>query len=368
MPPRRVPALSIPERPRLSTGVPRLDDVLGGGLPGRHVYLVQGGAGTGKTTMSLQFLREGVARGEKGLFVTLSQTAYELETIAESHGWDLAGIEIVELQAQAVEHDEQTVFYPIDVRLDATRSAMLAALDEHAPRRMIYDSLVEVRQLSRDEYRFQRELLSLKRVLHERDVVTYFIDLPHSAHGDVEVESLAHGILALDKTLPLYGRARRRIEVAKMRGVEFFDGYHDIDIQKGAGVVAFPRVVPTLATEQTGGSLILSGVDALDDMLGGGMEPGTTTLIIGQAGTGKSTLSSLYAHAALERGEKVAMFLFEERPETFFRRSEGLGLPLREHADAKAAALRLQPRRDQSRGSSTRWRSTRSRPTASASR
>ena len=271
--------------------------------------------------------------------MTLSQTAYELRTIADSHGWDLTGIEIVELQAQAVEDDEQTVFYPIDVRLDATRAAMLAALDEHRPRRLVYDSLVEVRQLSRDEYRFQRELLSLKRLLHEREVAAYFIDLPHSAHGDVEVESLAHGIVVLDKSLPPYGRARRRVDVAKMRGVDFYDGYHDIAIEKGRGVVVFPRVVPDLAAEQSGGDLILSGVDALDEMLGGGMEPGTTTLIIGQAGTGKSTLSSLYAHAALERGEKVAMFLFEERPETFFRRSEGLGLALREHAEADRLLL-----------------------------
>ena len=321
------------DRPRLSTGVSRLDDVLKGGLPGRHVYLVQGGPGTGKTTMALQFLLEGVARGERGLFVTLSQTAYELQTIADAHGWDLEGIQVVELHAEAVAEDEQTVFYPIDVRLDATRNAMLAALDEHEPRRMVYDSLVEVRQLSRDEYRFQRELLSLKRLLHERQVAAYFVDLPSSGQADIEVESVAHGIVSLDKSLPSYGRARRRIEVAKMRGVAFYDGYHDMDIQHGRGVVVFPRVVPTLEPETKGGDLIRSSVDELDDMLGGGMEPGTTTLIIGQAGTGKSTLSSLYAFAALERGEKVAMFLFEERPETFFRRSEGLGLPLRPYAE-----------------------------------
>ena len=319
---------------RLSTGVPRLDDVLRGGLPGRHVFLLQGGPGTGKTTMALQFLTEGVARGEKGLFVTLSQTAHELHTIAESHGWDLSGIEIVELQAEAVADDEQTVFYPVDVRMDATRAAMLAAIENHAPRRMVYDSLVEVRQLSRDDYRFQREMLSLKRLLHERGVATYFIDLPSSGHDDVEVESLAHGIVALDKSLPAYGRARRRIEIAKMRGVDFYDGYHDMGIESGRGVVVYPRVVPTSAPEDTGGRLIRSGIDELDEMLGGGMEPGTTTLIIGQSGTGKSTLSSLYAYAALERGERVAMFLFEERPETLFRRSEGLGLPLREFVES----------------------------------
>ena len=322
------------EDSRLPSGVPHLDAVLKGGLPGRHTYLVQGRPGTGKTTLALQFLLEGVRRGESGLFVTLSQTEHELHMIADSHGWSLDGVVIVELQTEAVEDDEQTVFYPIDVRLDATRQAMLAALDEHRPRRLVYDSLVEVRQLSRDDYRFQREILSLKRLLHERDIASYLIDLPSGGGGDIEVESIVHGIVQLEKSLPVYGQAKRRIEVAKMRGVDFFDGYHDMDIQPGEGVVVFPRVVPSRAPEASGGELILSGIDELDEMLGGGMEPGTTTLIIGQAGTGKSTLSSLYAHAALERGESVAMFLFEERPETFFRRSEGLGLRLRTFAES----------------------------------
>jgi len=317
---------------RLPSGVPHLDAVLKGGLPGRHTYLVQGEPGTGKTTLALQFLLDGVARGEAGLFVTLSQTAYELRAIADSHGWSLEGITVVELQTETVEDDEQTVFYPIDVRLDATRHAVLVALDEHQPRRMVYDSLIEVRQLSRDDYRFQREMLSLKRLLHERQIACYFIDLPSGSSGDAEVESIAHGIVQLDKSLPVYGRAKRRIEVAKMRGADFFDGYHDMDIQPGKGVVVFPRVVPSRADEASGGQLIRSGIAELDEMLGGGMEPGTTTLIMGQAGTGKSTLSSLYAHAALERGENAVMFLFEERPETFFRRSEGLGLRLREFA------------------------------------
>ena len=326
-------------RSRLSSGVPGLDDVLNGGLPGRHVYLVQGEAGTGKTTMALQFLLAGVEQGEKALFVTLSQTKYELEMIAESHDWDISGIEVVELQTETTQQDDQTVFYPTDVRLDATRTAVLKAIEAHAPQRMVYDSLVEVRQLSRDDVRFQRELISLKQMLHERGVATYFVDLPSHAGTDPEVESLAHGIFELDKSLPAYGQARRRVDIAKMRGVRYFDGYHDMDILEGRGIVVFPRVVPELTPEKTGGDLIQSGIAELDDMLGGGMEPGTTTLIIGQAGTGKSTLSSLYAYAALQRGENVAMFLFEERPETFFRRSEGLGLPLREFADDERLIL-----------------------------
>ncbi|WP_031551662.1 ATPase domain-containing protein [Parvularcula oceani] len=318
---------------RLSTGVPNLDHVLGGGLPGRYTYLLQGAPGTGKTTMALQFLLEGVAQGETCLFVTLSQTRYELEMIAASHGWSLDGILIIELQTEAADATDQTIFYPMDVRLDATKAAVVQAIEEHAPQRLVYDSLVEVRQLSRDEIRFQRELLSLKQMLHEREIATIFIDVAPSAAADTEIESLVHGIFRLERELPQYGQARRRLDVSKMRGVDFFDGYHDMDILAEKGVVVFPRVVPHLTPEETGGPLVQSGVQALDDMLGGGLEPGTTSLIIGQAGTGKSTLASLYLYATLKRGENAAMFLFEERPETFFRRSEGLGFPLREFAD-----------------------------------
>lgn len=320
---------------KLPSGVRNLDSVLKGGLPGRNAYLVRGAPGTGKTTMALQFLLAGVAEGEKAVFVTLSQSGRELEDIAKSHGWSLDGIEVVELQADRPVDDDQTVFYPADVRLDRTREAIIAAIEAHKPQRLVYDSLVEIRQLARDENRFQRELLNLKHLLRERSVATLMIDVEGSCPDDdsLEIESMAHGIFKLERDLPAYGRARRRLDVSKMRGVDYFDGYHDIDIVQGEGVVAFPRVVPSLTPEETGGDLIQSNVAPLDEMLGGGMERGTTTLIMGQAGTGKSTLSSLYLYAALERGENCAMFLFEERPETFFRRSEGLGLHLRQYAD-----------------------------------
>ena len=324
--------MSIPEQ-RLSTGVRNLDHILRGGLPGNYTYLIQGEPGTGKTTLALQFLLEGIRQGQKSLFVTLSQSAAELQMIAESHGWSLDDIEIVELQTEEPDEDDQTVFYPVDVRLDTTREAVMKALDAHKPHRLVYDSLVEIRQLARDDYRFQRELINLKQYLRSRDIATLLIDTGPSDTGDLEIESMAHGIFKLERDLPAYGQARRRIDIAKMRGVDYFDGYHDMDILEEDGVVTFPRVVPDLAPEETGGDLIQCGIDDLDEMLGGGMERGTTALVVGQAGTGKSTLSSLYLYAALERGENCAMFLFEERPETFFRRSEGLGLPMREYAD-----------------------------------
>ena len=318
---------------RLPTGVQGLDDVLMGGLPGPYTYLVQGSPGTGKTTFALQFLREGIRRGERALFITLSQSEHELRMIAESHGWTLDGIEIVELQTEEPEEDDQTVFYPVDVRLDATRAAVLRAIEEHKPQRLVYDSLIEIRQLSRDDYRFKREMLSFKQLVRDRACATLLIDLTLEHGGDSEMESLAHGIFRLEKELPEYGQARRRVDIAKMRGVQFFDGYHDMDILEDEGIVVYPRVVPESTPERGGGDLVQSGVTELDEMLGGGMEPGTTTLVIGQAGTGKSTLSSLYLYAALRRGEACAMFLFEERPETFFRRSEGIGLPLRDFAE-----------------------------------
>ena len=331
------PGLGPAERAdsRLKTGVRNLDAVLKGGLPGRNAYLVQGAPGTGKTTMALQFLRAGVAEGEKAVFVTLSQSERELRLIADSHGWSMDGITVVELQAERPVAEDQTVFYPADVRLDRTREAIIEAIEEHAPQRLVYDSLVEIRQLARDENRFQRELLNLKHLLRERRVATLMIDVEGAVDDDagLEIESMAHGILRLERDLPAYGSARRRLDVSKMRGVDYFDGYHDIDIVEGEGVVAYPRVVPSLTPETTGGDLIESGNVAIDEMLGGGMERGTTTLIMGQAGTGKSTMSSLYLYAALERGENCAMFLFEERPETFFRRSEGLGLHLRKYAE-----------------------------------
>ena len=320
-------------RERLSTGVPALDAVLKGGLPGRHVYLVQGEPGTGKTTMALQFLIAGRDKGERCLFVTLSQTRRELQMIAESHGWNLDGIEIVELQTQVSEREEQTVFYPVDVDLDTTRAAVFEAIKAVEPERLVYDSLVEIRHISHDGFRFQRELLSFKQMLHERGVAAYLIDLTTDHGGDNEIEGVAHGIFRLDKTLPTYGRARRRVEISKMRGVDFFDGYHDMAIQPSQGVVVYPRVVPELAAESSDSDLVRSEIGDLDEMLGGGMESGTTTLMVGQPGTGKSTLSSLYAYSALKRGENVTVFLFEERPETFFRRSEGLGLNLRDYAD-----------------------------------
>jgi len=318
------------ERDAISTGVEGLDRILGGGLPGPRLYLAQGAPGTGKTTFGLQFLLAGANAGESVVYVTLSQSRSELEQIATSHGWSLDGVIIEELETSDTlgEAADQTIFHTADIRLDRTRKAVEDAIQRHSPTRLVYDSLLEIRQLSGDSLRFRREILGFKVFLAQQGITTLMLDTATEYGGDSEMEGIAHGIFCLEKFLPEYGVARRRIEVKKMRGVAFSDGYHDMAIRTG-GVEVYPRIVPNLAPETDRSDLIKSNIGPLDDMLGGGLEGGTTTLIVGQAGTGKSTLASIYSHAALERGEGVAMFLFEERLETFFRRSEGLGMNLR---------------------------------------
>lgn len=249
----------------------------------------------------------------------------------------MAGVNIQELQtADTLDGaGNQSIFHSADIRLDRTREMVEKAIAEHAPKRIVYDSLLEIRQIASDHMRYRRELLGFKSLLNNSQITAIIVDSPIEYGGDKQLEGLAHGIIHLEKELPEYGIARRRMEVRKMRGVGFADGYHDMSIRRGLGVSVYPRIVPDLASETTHTNLIKSGLGPLDEMLGGGMEAGTTTLITGQAGTGKSTLASLYALAALERGEAVAMYLFEERLETLFRRSEGLGLNLRPYFESK---------------------------------
>lgn len=324
----------------VSTGVAGLDEILRGGLPRSNLYLLQGAPGAGKTTAALQFLRAGVAEGERCIYVSLSQTAAELKAIAKSYGWSLDGIKIAELAASdaIASAADQTIFQTADLRLDETREAIELAIEEHKPSRLVYDSLLEVRLITGDSARFRRELLGLKAFLAKRNIVALLLDTRSSEATGVgdEVEGIVHGVIRFDKSVEDYGTARRRIEVSKMRGVAVADGYHDMAIREKDGVVVYPRLVPRTAPETKRPKLIKSGVEALDDMFGGGQESGTTTLVIGQSGTGKSTMASLYSTAALMRGESVALFLFEERLETFFRRSEGLGMDLRQfHASGQ---------------------------------
>ncbi len=225
---------------------------------------------------------------------------------------------------------DQSIFQTAELRLDETREAIERAIEEHEPHRLVYDSLLEIKLLTGDVPRFRRELVGFKSFLSQRNIAALLLDthFEEGMHSE-EVEGIAHGVIRMDKSLEDYGGVRRRIEVGKMRGVPVADGYHDMAIREGEGVVVFPRLLPGEVEEAEPSELIKSGVAELDEMFGGGQEGGTTTLVTGQSGTGKSTMASLYATAALKRGENVAIFLFEERLETFFRRSEGLGMDLR---------------------------------------
>ena len=324
----------------VSSGISGLDEILRGGLPASNLYIVQGAPGSGKTTAALQFLRAGAANGERCIYVSLSQTRAELEAIALSHGWTLEGIRVEELAASdSIQGaSDQSIFQTAELRLDETRKMIETAIEEHKPSRLVYDSLLEIRLITGDSPRFRRELIAFKAFLAKRDIVALLLDTqtPETDRTGEEVDGIAHGVIRLDKSLEEYGSVRRRIEVSKMRGVPVADGYHDMAIREGEGVVVFPRIIPGAVARTVEPQLIKSGVDTLDDMFGGGQESGTTTLVIGQAGTGKSTMASLYATAALKRGESVGLFLFEERIETFFRRSEGLGMDLRQfHKDGQ---------------------------------
>jgi circadian clock protein KaiC len=327
----------------ISTGIDGLDQILRGGLPPSNLYMLQGAPGAGKTTAALQFLRAGVEAGERCIYVSLSQTAAELQLIAHSHGWSMEGIRVEELSASDAVNGaaDQTIFQTAELRLDETRQAIERAIDEHKPSRLVYDSLLEIRLITGDSPRFRRELIGFKAFLAKRNVVALLLDTQdgEGMNGE-EVEGIAHGVIRFDKSLEDYGPVRRRVEVSKMRGIPIADGYHDMAIREGLGVVVFPRIVPGEVAESTKPELIKSGVATLDEMFGGGQESGTITLVIGQSGTGKSTMASLYATAALKRGESVALFLFEERLETFFRRSEGLGMDLRPFYDSGQLIIR----------------------------
>lgn len=312
------------------TGVPGLDEVLFGGLPPRGIYYVGGEPGTGKTTLGLQFLIEGIARGETALFITISQDRRDLERIAASHGFDISDVSVAELSAPEIARtaaERQSVLATSDVELTELAAGIRDAIESVGPQRIVLDSLLEIRLLAEEPLKYRRELVLLRDEVVSRAATGLLLDCPDASPGDRQLPALANGAIFLEQEVPSYGAVLRRLHVAKMRGHEFVDGPHDLAIQRG-GLAVFPRVVPELATTETDEDFISSGISALDDMLGGGLESGTACLITGQSGTGKSTLATAYAHAASEVGTPAAMFLFEERPEVFRRRSDDLGFAI----------------------------------------
>jgi circadian clock protein KaiC len=324
-----------------ATGIEGLDHILLGGFPRNHVYLLQGDPGVGKTTLGLQFLLEGVRNGERALYLTLSETRDELQAVAKSHNWDFTGINVYEqlVAEQSLEDDETTVFYPSEIELGQTIKAMLTEVDRVKPDRVVLDSLSEIRLLAQSTLRYRKQILALKQFFAKRNATVLFLDDRTAEVNDLQLQSVPHGVIELERYTPLYGSARRRLQLVKVRGLNFRDGYHDFSIRTG-GIVVYPRLVAAEHRRFVAQEQVQCGVTALDEMLGGGIDRGTSTLVMGPAGAGKSALSTQYAVGAAKRGERAAMFIFEESTSSLFHRSASLGMPLRELADAEQIIVR----------------------------
>ncbi|HEX9927930.1 MAG TPA: ATPase domain-containing protein [Pyrinomonadaceae bacterium] len=320
---------------KLSSGAEGLDDVLRGGFPANHIYLLEGEPGTGKTTLALQFLREGVERGERVLYVTLSETKDELINVARSHGWTLDGVDIFELlpSGDSLKPESQyTIFHPSEIELNETTAAVLAEVERINPRRIIFDSLSEMRLLARDPLRYRRQILALKQYFTPRECTVLLLDDKTSDMGDLHVHSIVHGVVHLDHLAVEYGGERRRLRVIKLRGSSFRGGYHDFNIETG-GVRVFPRLVAADHRNDFKNEVIESGITELDRLLGGGLDRGTSNLLIGPAGSGKSSLAAQFAACTAENGENAAVFIFDEILENYVKRATGIGTKIQDYID-----------------------------------
>lgn len=332
---------SVP-RPKSATGIDGLDEVLLGGLPSHRFYLIQGDPGVGKTTLALRFLLEGLRVGEKGLYITLSETRDELMAVAESHDWDLDGLDIIELSAveeQIVEESHNTLFHPAEIELTQTVDLLLKEVERINPARVVFDSLSEIRLLAQDSLRYRRQMLSFKQYFATRNCTVLLLDDKTSGESDLHIQSIAHGVISLRKMHTQIGADRRQISVVKLRGARFQDGYHDYDIRTG-GLVVYPRMALSENPKAFKSETVSSGIKELDALLGGGLDRGTSNLLVGPAGSGKSSIATQYAVQAADRGEKVAFFIFDENTYTLLKRADALGMPLRKHIESGLISIR----------------------------
>ncbi len=318
------------------TGVPGLDDIMCGGLTKGRVFLLEGSPGTGKTTTAVRFLLTGAAAGERGLYITLSETEAELRESAASHGHDIGDLfEIFELLPPETLLDsdqQQSLLYSSDLELGETTRAIFESFERVRPTRVVIDSLSEIRLLAQSSLRYRRQILAMKHYFARAGATILMLDDLTTEALDKTVHSVAHGVIRLEETAPAYGPERRRLRVIKFRGRAFRGGYHDFVIEHG-GVRAFPRLVSAEHKTDFARDTVASGSAGLDTLLGGGIERGSSTLILGPAGTGKSLLTLTFAVAAARRGEKAALFIFDEERGLLFQRARGLGVDLRDLVD-----------------------------------
>jgi len=319
---------------RVSTGIAGLDDVLRGGLIEGRLFLVDGAPGAGKTTLALQFLMDGAKQGQQALYITLAESADELAAVAASHEWNLEGIEIYEMPSVHGGNgagDAYTLFHPAEVELANSAQSIAQQVQRVQPRRVVIDSLSELRLIAQDPLRYRRQLLALKQFFaHSGCTVLVLDDLTDDPSN--RLLTIAHGVIRLEAVEMAFGPRRRRLEVLKMREINFRGGFHDYEIRTG-GLEVFPRLVAAEHHTEFDQTTISSGIDMLDGLLGGGVHNGTSTVVTGPAGCGKTTLTSQYALAAAERGEKSSIFIFDERLGTFLSRADGLGMPIRKYVD-----------------------------------
>lgn len=338
---REVPAENMPPLPGASTGIAGLDDVLNGGLTPDRLYLVEGTPGTGKTTLGLGFLLAGAAKSQSGLYITLAETEIELRAVGETHGWSLDPITIFEMVPanDLGEDQEQTLLYPSEVELGETVRAIMNKIDQARPARVVIDSLSELRLLAQSPIRYRRQILALKHFFSTRQCTVLILDDKTATGSDLQLHSIAHGVISLEQTLSGFGSQRRRLHVVKMRGMRYRGGYHDFEIERG-GLRVYPRLVAAEHGVSYDDAAVSTGSAKFDALLGGGLVPGTATLLTGPAGVGKTTASVQCMVSALRRGDDAVYFLFDERLPTLMRRSAALGMDLQPFIDSGKLKLR----------------------------
>ena len=319
----------------ISTGNEGLDIILKGGLSPRRLYLLEGAPGSGKTTLALQFLREGVRRGEKALYITLSETSEELAAVAASHGWDSSEFDVFEFNSAAEifgEGRDQSILHPWEMELGETIRLIQEEVERVRPKRVVFDSLSEMRLLAQDPLRYRRQVLALKQFFSGRDTTVILVDdMTGNADGrDAHLHSLCHGVITLERLTLDFGAARRRMQVQKLRGVDFTAGYHDFTIRRG-GLHIYPRLIAAAHHSSFADDITPSGIAELDNLLGGGPLRGTSTLLTGPAGSGKTTIALQYLNAACERGEACTVYEFDERIGTLLARAKAFNLDLERH-------------------------------------